>query len=368
MGNGRGPVEKLVKTPSPLFWAGKKVFLTGNTGFKGSWLSIWLQKLGAEVCGFSLPPNTSPSLYALTNSNSLSKDKFNDLSNVFELKNSILSAQPNIVIHLAAQSLVRASYDQPIQTFATNIMGTANLLEVLRETKSVKAALIITTDKCYENKEWIWPYRENDPLGGRDPYSGSKACAEIITSVYRNSFLKKQGIGISTARAGNVIGGGDWSEDRLIPDCIRSFKRNEKVIIRNPSATRPWQHVLDPLSGYLLLVEALYSSPDNFDDAFNFGPHAESVKSVGWIVDRLSKIWGNEAAWAVDTSSQPHEAQQLALDSSKANLLLGWQPKLSLAESLEWTMEWYIGIGNNQDPRQLVLDQIDKYTSLEQSC
>jgi CDP-glucose 4,6-dehydratase len=365
MGNGRGPVENLVTTPSPLFWAGKKVFLTGNTGFKGSWLSIWLQKLGAEVYGYSLPPNTSPSLYSLTNGKSSSKDTFDDLSNTLELNNAIVSAQPEIIIHLAAQSLVRVSYDEPIQTFTTNIMGTANLLEALRAIKSVKSVLIITTDKCYENREWVWPYRENDPLGGHDPYSGSKACTEIITSVYRNSFFKKQGIGVASARAGNVIGGGDWSQDRLIPDCIRSFQKKEKVIIRNPLATRPWQHVLEPLAGYLLLAEALYSRPNNFDDAFNFGPYAESVKPVSWIVDQLSKKWGDQAAWIFDKNSQPHEAQQLALDSSKANSLLGWKPKLSLEQSLEWTIDWYLKTSKHQDPRLLILDQIEKYTALE---
>lgn len=351
--------------PSPAFWSGKRVFLTGHTGFKGAWLSLWLQQLGAQVYGFALEPETEPNLFSLASLGRTLVHTVSDLRDVAAVRAAMSKAQPDIVLHLAAQALVRRSYDQPIETFASNVMGTAHVLDAIRDIASVKAAVVITTDKCYENREWVWPYRENDPLGGHDPYSSSKACAEIVTSAYRNSFLSRQGVALATARAGNVIGGGDWAEDRLLPDCIRSFQRKEKVVIRNPVAVRPWQHVLEPLAGYLVLAEKLYCGDPACAEAFNFGPTPDDVRPVSWVVSEAARLWGKDAAWELDRSAQPHEAQLLALDASKARSVLSWRPRLTLSDCLEWTVDWYRTVAGGKDARVATMEQIERYRSLE---
>lgn len=321
-------------------WNGKKVLITGHTGFKGVWLTTWLKSLGAEVLGYSLPPEGAT--YRLFRDSDLENDirsHYGDILDLPRLVKLSTAFQPDIAFHLAAQSLVRKSYSQPVETYATNVMGTVHLLEAMRQTSSLKAAVVITTDKCYENKEWLWPYRENDRLGGHDPYSNSKACAELVTDAYRRSFLQVEGKLVATARAGNVIGGGDMAEDRLVPDAMRAFHENRALEIRNPGATRPWQHVLDPLHGYLLLAERLLQGEDRFADAFNFGPTDEHT--VGEVVGKLAQEWGPEARFEAPTGDHPHEASRLHLDSHKARAELGWTPHLNLEESLKLSVSFY---------------------------
>ncbi|WP_020614548.1 CDP-glucose 4,6-dehydratase [Sediminispirochaeta bajacaliforniensis] len=328
------------------FWKGKKVFVTGHTGFKGSWLTQWLLLLGATVKGFSLEPETNPALFSILQLTEHMMHTIGDIRDGEALKKSLVSFQPDIVFHLAAQPLVRRSYKEPHLTYETNVMGTLNLYEAVRSCDTVRSVVSITTDKCYENREWVWGYRESDPMGGYDPYSSSKGCVELLSSAYRHSFFnvadygKTHQVGLATARAGNVIGGGDWAEDRLIPDCIRSLSTGKDIVIRNPRATRPWQHVLEPLSGYLLLAQKLWDEPQQYDGGWNFGPGSAGALSVSEVVSLVVSSWGT-GGWRVEGDDGPHEAKLLGLDISKAMSILGWKPHLSTSEAIELTCRWY---------------------------
>lgn len=346
---------------NPGFWRNKVVFITGHTGFKGGWLSLWLNAQGAKVHGYALPPATSPNFFTEAKvSQVLESNTIANIEDIATLRNSIQKVQPDIVLHLAAQALVRLSYDEPVITYATNVMGTVNLLETVRGIHSVKAIVNVTTDKCYENKEWLWPYREDESLGGYDPYSSSKACSELVTAAYRNSFLSKQGVRVATARAGNVIGGGDWSTDRLIPDFLRAMDNQQLLKIRSPNAIRPWQHVLEPLAGYLLLAEKLFDDGESYAQAWNFGPSEDDAKPVSWIVNRLTEAIPC-AAWKTDSNPQPHEAGYLKLDSSKARNILGWKPRWNLDTSLQKIIDWHSYWKNGGDMQSFSLAQIADY-------
>ncbi|MBX7174446.1 MAG: CDP-glucose 4,6-dehydratase [Pyrinomonadaceae bacterium] len=343
------------------FWNGKRVFITGHTGFKGSWLSFWLKTLGAEVCGYSLAPEDSPNLFENLQLENQITSIIGDINDLPNLQAKLNDFQPEIVFHLAAQSLVRKSYREPVQTYQTNLMGTVNVLEAVRHCDSIKAVVSITTDKVYENKEWLWAYRENERLGGFDPYSNSKACAELAISAYRNSFFANSQTLVASARAGNVIGGGDWCEDRLIPDVFRSLIFDKPLHIRNPYSVRPWQFVLEPLSGYLTLAEKLYSGDKTLVGAWNFGPRDEDSQTVGWILEEIREIWNEPVNWEIDKGEQPHEARLLKLDSTKAKTELKWLPKLTLAEGLQLTTEWYRGFRDKTDLIELTKNQIEFY-------
>ncbi len=351
---------------NPGFWRNKAVFVTGQTGFKGAWLSLWLQDLGAKVTGYALDPPSHPSLFELASVSSGMTSLHGDVRDLARLGEAIHSVQPEIVFHLAAQALVRPSYKDPVSTYATNIMGTVNLLESVRQTPSVKAVVVVTSDKCYENREWVWGYREDDPIGGYDPYSSSKGCAELVTAAYRRSFFLDSdrtdgAVALASARAGNVIGGGDWAEGRLVPDILQALLEQRAVIIRSPAAIRPWQHVLEPLHGYLMLAEQLYCQGSEFASAWNFGPDEISVRPVAWLVSELARRWGPDARWEPDLAVQPHEASILKLDSSKARSLLGWHPVLCLATALDWIVEWYREYLAGADVRQTTLAQIARF-------
>lgn len=353
----------------PEFWRGKRVFLTGHTGFKGSWISLWLQSLGAELTGFALSPPTNPSLFEEANVATGMESVIADIRDLSALRKALQAAQPEIVIHMAAQPLVRYSYRNPVETYATNVMGTVHLLEAVRLTPGVKAAVNITTDKCYENREWVWGYRENEPMGGYDPYSNSKGCAELVSAAYRSSFFnahdfENHGVALATVRAGNVIGGGDWAEDRLIPDILSGFEGGRVVDIRNPHAIRPWQHVMEPLRGYLSLAEHLYESGPAFAEGWNFGPNDEDAKPVGWIVARMAQLWGDEARWQIDGGQHPHEAHYLKLDISKARSRLGWHPALRLEDALGLIVDWVKQRRSGAGVRELTLAQIQNYQQL----
>jgi len=343
------PLEKLVrpvKNASEKFWHGKRILLTGHTGFKGAWLGIWLNRMGAQVTGISLPPTSNPNLFSLANIDALTDSHFIDIRNADALSNVIEKTKPEIVFHLAAQALVRASYKDPLATLATNVMGTANVLNALLKIDTTKVVVAVTTDKVYENLESGHPYKEYDKLGGYDPYSASKAAAEIVISCYRNSFLKQAGIALASARAGNVIGGGDWSEDRLIPDAIRAWTSDSPLLIRNPNAVRPWQHVLEPLNGYLLLAEKLYEDP-SLAKAYNFGPNTHEAATVGDVIKLANGIFGSgNIVWGEGING-PHEAGLLTLDTSKARVVLGIKPRWALHESVSRTMEWYKKLNSN---------------------
>jgi CDP-glucose 4,6-dehydratase len=346
------------------FWAGKRVFITGHTGFKGSWLSLWLQSLGAELKGFALPPDTEPALFHVARVQEGMLSEFGDIRDFDRLAGSMESFQPQIVIHMAAQPLVRLSYRDPVSTYATNVMGTVHVLEAARRVEGLRAVVSVTTDKCYENREWPWGYRENEPLGGVDPYSSSKACAELVSAAYRRSFFGEPGAAaVATARAGNVIGGGDWAEDRLIPDILRAFAEGRPVHIRNPLSTRPWQHVLEPLSGYLALVEALWEKGEAFAEGWNFGPRDEDAQPVGWIVSRMTDLWGSGSHWAADEGSHPHEARFLKLDISKARERLHWSPRWTLAATLEKIVLWHQAWMQGADMRAHCLAEIEDYSN-----
>jgi CDP-glucose 4,6-dehydratase len=349
---------------NPLFWREKRVLLTGHTGFKGCWLSIWLHSLGAQVHGLSLEPLTEPNLFTEARVGlCLASHSIGDIRNLDTVQQVMKAVSPDIVIHMAAQPLVRFSYAEPVETYATNVMGTVHVLEAARQIENLKAIVVVTTDKCYDNKEWAWGYREDEPMGGHDPYSNSKGCAELVASAYRDSFFKAQGKAVATARAGNVIGGGDWAVDRLLPDILRAFEKNQSVVIRNPQATRPWQHVLEPLSGYLTLAERLYVDGQTYAEAWNFGPKDEDSRPVQWIVEHLAQAWGQGATWQQDGSVQPHEANFLKLEISKAKSRLNWQPRWSLATAIQHINNWHQAWLSHGDMHQLCLDQINQYSS-----
>jgi len=351
----------LINNLNSNFWKGKRVFLTGHTGFKGSWLSLWLHRLGAEIKGYALPPPTSPNLFTALKLAEKIESEMGDIRSQEPLYNSMVEFNPDILIHMAAQPLVRYSYKAPIETYEVNVLGTAKVLEVARSCANLRSIVNVTTDKCYENKEWIWGYRENEPMGGYDPYSSSKACAELVTAAYRQSFMAEQGTGLASARAGNVIGGGDWAEDRLIPDILNSFKKNEAVIIRSPNAIRPWQHVLEPLSGYLLLAQKLYTSPAEYAQGWNFGPKDEDAKAVEWIVNKMANFWGESAAFVLDKKTNPHEAHFLKLDCSKAKSELDWYPQWDLDTALEKVIDWYRAYQRQEDMQKITIEQIESY-------
>ena len=346
---------------NPAFWQGKRVLLTGHTGFKGSWLSLWLQSMGAQVTGYALAPPTNPSLFEIAEVAEGMTSVIGDIRDLAKLQAVFAEHQPEIVIHMAAQPLVRYSYQNPVETYSTNVMGTVHVLEAVRNSPSVKAVVNITTDKCYENREWVWGYRENEPMGGFDPYSNSKGCSELVTSAYRRSFFQDKGIALASARAGNVIGGGDWAADRLIPDILRAFEQNQPVIIRNPHATRPWQHVLEPLSGYLTLAELLYTDGQACAEGWNFGPHDDDARPVQWIVEHMVSSWGNGASWQLDGGVHPHEANYLKLDISKAKARLGWQPRWALSAALEKITAWHHAYLASTNMHEFTMQQIANY-------
>ncbi len=350
------------------FWSGKKVFLTGHSGFKGSWLALWLQSMGAQVKGFALEAPTQPSLFVEARVAENMESVTGDIRDFDQLHQSIEEFQPEIIFHMAAQSLVRLSYDVPVETYATNVMGTVHLLEAIRRVGGVKAVVNITSDKCYENREWVWGYRENEAMGGFDPYSSSKGCAELVTSAYRNSFFnpdnyKEHGCAVASVRAGNVIGGGDWALDRLVPDILRAFESGKRVEIRSPNAIRPWQHVLEPLSGYLALAERLFIDGAEYAEGWNFGPDEEDALSVGWIVNRMGDIWGMGSGWEKEEGASPHEANYLKLDCSKAKVQLHWQPKWRLDEALSRIVKWHKAWLNEEDMREYTLAEIRDHES-----
>jgi CDP-glucose 4,6-dehydratase len=347
-------------------WKGKRVFLTGHTGFKGSWLSLWLQIQGAEVCGYALEPPTRPNLFEDARVSQGMRSFIGDIRNAELLQSKIADFRPEIVFHLAAQPLVRSSYEDPLGTYATNVMGTAHLLEAVRKVEGVRAVVVVTTDKCYENHEWEWAYREIDRLGGYDPYSNSKACVELVVSAYRNSFFhpsayQRHGVAVATVRAGNVIGGGDWAEDRLVPDIMRAFAGDQPVHIRNPRAIRPWQHVLEPLRGYLTVAESLYKNGPQDGEGWNFGPDPSDARPVEWVVRQLAEIWGGSARWEMETTPQPHEAQNLKLDCSKAAARLDWKPQLQLHDALLLTADWYHARHRGEPMHAYTSKQIQHY-------
>jgi CDP-glucose 4,6-dehydratase len=353
----------------PSFWREKRVLLTGHTGFKGSWLSLWLQSVGAQLLGYALDPPTNPSLFEVARVGEGMISVLGDIRDRKHLQQVIVDFKPEIVIHMAAQSVVHASYVDPVDNYETNVMGTVYLLEAIRQVSGVRAVLNITTDKCYENREWVWGYREYEPLGGYDPYSSSKACSELITAAYRNSFFNpndylKHGIAIATARAGNVIGGGDWTANGLVADIVRSILERKKILIRNPYATRPWQHVLDALNGYLTLAEHLYNKGSVFAEAWNFGPYESDVKPVGWLVEHILSLWGEDASWEQDKAYQFHESNFLSLDCSKARLKLGWEPKLSLGAGLSQIVTWSKSFQAGKDMNHISIAEIYKFMEM----
>jgi len=345
------------------FWRNKKVLITGHTGFKGSWLSLWLENLESDVCGISLEPPTKPSIFNEAKIKNCLRHEIADICNFDNLKKIMNEFKPEIIIHMAAQPLVLYSYQAPLETYKTNVIGTANVLEAARLQNSVRSIVCVTTDKCYENREWAWGYREDEPMGGFDPYSSSKGCAELVASSYRSSFLKSAGIGIATARAGNVIGGGDWAPDRLVPDILKAFEGGQAAEIRNPNAIRPWQHVMEPISGYLMLAESLYKDPLNASEAWNFGPNDHDFKPVSWIADRLSKRWGGAANWISEPGNYPHEATYLKLDISKVKQRFNWKPTWNLNTSLENIVEWHKSWINGENMRNVTIEQIKKFRS-----
>jgi CDP-glucose 4,6-dehydratase len=348
---------------NPDFWQGKRVFLTGHTGFKGSWLSLWLQSMGATVHGYALAPPTDPALFNEARVAEGMTQTIADIRDYSAVAGALSAFKPEIIIHMAAQPLVRYSYEAPVETYATNIMGTVHLLEAARRGSAVKAIVNVTTDKCYENKEWAWGYRENEPMGGFDPYSSSKGCSELVTAAYRQSYFQAQGVALASARAGNVIGGGDWARDRLIPDILRAFEKGKKPVIRNSQATRPWQHVLEPLSGYLVLAERLFIDGRAFAGAWNFGPNDSDVLTVGEITERMCHLWGEGVNWQLDSAQNPHESNYLKLDISKAKTYLSWQPRWDLSTALKNITTWHQGWLTGQDTKALCINQTNQFQS-----
>ncbi len=355
----------MVTAVNAAFWRGRRVLVTGHTGFKGGWLCLWLKSLGAEVSGYALAPPTTPSLCEVAGVESGMRATHADIRDLGALRRAVEDTGAEIILHLAAQALVRRSYADPVDTYSANVMGTVHVLEAARHAPTVRAVVVVTSDKCYENREWVWGYRENEPMGGHDPYSNSKGCAELVTAAYRQSFLAAAGRQVASARAGNVIGGGDWAEDRLVPDIIRAVQRGDAVSIRSPGAIRPWQHVLEPLSGYLLLAQRLCESGADVANGWNFGPADSDARPVQDVVSRITDLWGDGARWVLDANPHPHEAHYLKLDCSRARQLLGWCPRLTLGDALQWTVEWYRAYGAGADMNAFCLDQIARYQSLE---
>ena len=361
-------LETVGLMPDPSFWAGKRVFLTGHTGFKGSWLAIWLQAMGARVGGFALAPATNPTLFDVARVADGMDSTLGDIRDLEAVRASMTAFDPEIVIHMAAQPLVRESYRDPVGTYATNVMGTVHVLEAARALAArggprLRAIVCVTTDKCYENREWVWGYREDEPMGGHDPYSNSKGCAELVSAAYRSSFFNGPDVAaLATARAGNVIGGGDWAEDRLIPDILRAFDAGRPVPIRNPVSTRPWQHVIEPLAGYLDLAEALWTDGPAHAEGWNFGPRDEDARPVRTIVERMAELWGEGADWSVDAGPHPHEARYLKLDISKARARLGWQPRWTLEDALGRIVVWHKAWAAGADMRAHCLADIHDYS------
>lgn len=359
--------------PQRSFWKDRRVFLTGHTGFKGSWLSLWLDALGADVTGYALDPPTQPSLFEQAEvAGAVRRSIRADIRDFPPLKSAIAECQPDVVIHMAAQSVVRRGYEDPIETYSSNVMGTVHVLEALRQLGRPCVVVNVTSDKCYANREWVWGYREDEPMGGRDPYSNSKGCAELVTACYRESFfapaaLDRHGVAIASARAGNAIGGGDWTRDQLIPDLMRAFLAGRPCLIRNPAAIRPWQFVLEPLRGYLMLAERLAEDAGGFGSGWNFGPVAEDARPVSWIADELSRSWGGLALWRKDGGMHPHEADYLRLDASRARAFLDWRPVLPLSGAIEWIVEWYRAFETEADLRRLTRAQIERYEALSRN-
>lgn len=355
---------------NPEFWRNKRVFVTGHTGFKGGWLALWLNALGAKVSGFALPPATKPSLFEAARVDQAVDHRIADIRHLGELEAAVKECRPDVVFHLAAQSLVRESYAEPVDTYSTNVQGTVHVLEAVRRAPSARAVIIATSDKCYDNRERTEPYREDEPMGGRDPYSSSKGCAELVTAAYRSSFFDparyaEHRVAIASVRAGNVIGGGDWAADRLIPDVYRAAAAGKPVRIRSPQSVRPWQHVLEPLSGYLLLAEKLCGAGGRFAQAWNFGPAARDARPVAEVMERVIGLWGGGLRWEADQGPHPHEAAVLRLDSSKARGELGWRPRMNLELALDWTVQWYQAQLRGADMRQVTAGQIASYRTLE---
>lgn len=347
---------------NPSFWRSKRVFLTGHTGFKGSWLSLWLQSLGAEVTGFAQEPPTQPSLFVEARIGDGMRSVLGDIRDLPHLQRSLQEARPDVVFHMAAQPLVRYSYANPVETYAVNVMGTVHLLESVRHSPTTRAVVIVTSDKCYDNREWVWGYRETEPMGGYDPYSNSKGCVELVSAAYRSSFFNAQTeAAVATARAGNVIGGGDWAQERLIPDLLRGFERGEVVHIRNPAAVRPWQHVMEPLRGYMTLAQSLYEHGHPYAEGWNFGPTDEDAKPVQWIAERMAGLWGQGAQWSLEAGQHPHEAKYLKLDISKARNRLNWHPALCLDEALKLIVEWSRQRRSGNDVADATQAQIKRY-------
>jgi CDP-glucose 4,6-dehydratase len=346
---------------NPNFWSGKRVLLTGHTGFKGSWLSLWLQSMGADLAGLALPPPTIPSLFLTARVAEGMTSHDGDIRNFEPVHAVMLNFRPDVVIHMAAQPLVLYSYNNPIETYATNVLGTVHVLEATRQVGSARVVVNVTTDKCYENIDSIWGYREDDRMGGYDPYSSSKGCSELATDAFRRSYFQQKGVGIASARAGNVIGGGDWSENRLIPDILDAFGRGQPARIRNPSSTRPWQHVLEPLAGYLTLAEKLWQQPEMYSGGWNFGPKDKDVEPVKSLVERVAKHWGPGATWEVDNKEQAHEAKYLKLDISKAKQYLDWHPRWNIDKALSKTVDWYKAWLAKEDVNTLCIEQINEY-------
>jgi CDP-glucose 4,6-dehydratase len=346
---------------TPSFWRGRRVLVTGHTGFKGTWLSLWLTSMGAEVVGLANGVPTEPSLFDLARVGDLLETADIDVRDADAVRHTVERARPEVVLHLAAQPLVRASFDDPRATYEVNVMGTVNVLEAVRRAGNVRVAINVTSDKCYENREWEWAYREDEPMGGHDPYSSSKGASELVTSAYRRSFFSApDGPRVASARAGNVIGGGDWGADRLIPDLMRGALAGKPVEVRNPGATRPWQHVLNPLSGYLVLAQRLWDDP-GAATAWNFGPAEEDARPVGWIVDRLAELWPGGVAWERSTGGQGHEARYLKVDSARTRATLGWAPRWGLSEALASIVEWYAALRRSENMRRVTLGQLEAF-------
>jgi len=351
------------------FWQGRNVFVTGHTGFKGSWLSLWLDSLGANVTGYALEPPTQPSLFEQARVANSVRSILADVRDFRRLKAALAECRPEVVIHMAAQSVVRRGYEDPIETYSSNVMGTVHLLEALRQLKQPCVVVNVTSDKCYANREWVWGYRENEPMGGRDPYSNSKGCAELVTTAYQESFFppasfEQHGVAVASARAGNAIGGGDWTSDQLIPDLMRAFLAAQPCLIRNPSAIRPWQFVMEPLRGYLMLAERLTEDASRFATGWNFGPADADAQPVSWIADEAVRLWGNGASWSRDGGAHPREAHFLKLDASQARACLDWHPALPLNLALKWIVEWYRAFQAGADLQCLTRTQIESYEAV----